>query len=130
MNNIYFIAAFWFLAAVLSTVIANRLKISMALMEIIIGAAIGFIAFKMNLTANLALNDDWLKFCTGLGAIMLTFLSGAELNPDIMRKKIKKEAANNDYWIFNSFIFFKSRSIYVYPCTGSSSSYLFVTLRR
>ena len=90
MNNIYFIAAFWFLAAVLSTIIANRLKISMALMEIIIGAAIGFIAFKLNFTSKLALNDDWLKFCTGLGAIMLTFLSGAELNPDIMRSKIKE----------------------------------------
>ena len=90
MNNIYFIAAFWFLAAVLSTIIANRLKISMALMEIIIGAIIGFVAFKVNFTDKLLLNDDWLKFCSGLGAIMLTFLSGAELNPDIMRSKIKE----------------------------------------
>ena len=90
MNNIYLLAAFWFLAAVISTIIANRLKISMALMEIIIGATIGFVAFKLNYTDKLALNDDWLKFCTGVGAIMLTFLSGAELNPDIMRTKLKE----------------------------------------
>jgi hypothetical protein len=41
MSQIYFIAAFWFFAALLSTIIANRLKISMALMEIIIGEFIG-----------------------------------------------------------------------------------------
>jgi hypothetical protein len=36
MINIYIAAAFWFLSALISTVIANRLKISNALMEIII----------------------------------------------------------------------------------------------
>jgi len=88
--SIYLTAAFWFLAALLSTIIANRLKISMALMEIIIGAFIGFAAFKLNLTDALSLNADWLKFCTGIAAIMLTFLSGAELNPDVMKPKIKE----------------------------------------
>ena len=34
MISIYSLAAFWLFAAVLSTIIANRLKISMALMEI------------------------------------------------------------------------------------------------
>ena len=50
MNSIYFLAALWFLAAVLSTIVANKLKISIALMEIIIGATIGFVAFKLNYT--------------------------------------------------------------------------------
>jgi glutathione-regulated potassium-efflux system ancillary protein KefC len=90
MLSIYFLAAFLFLAAVLSTILANRLKISMALMEIIVGAAIGYAAFKLNFTAQLSLNADWLKFCTGVGAIMLTFLAGAELNPDVMKSKIKE----------------------------------------
>jgi Kef-type K+ transport system membrane component KefB len=90
MNSIYFLAAFWFLAAVLSTILANRIKISMALMEIIVGAAIGYAAFQLNFTEQLSLNADWLKFCTGVGAIMLTFLAGAELNPDVMKSKIKE----------------------------------------
>ena len=90
MNSIYFLAALWFLAAVLSTIVANKLKISIALMEIIIGATIGFVAFKLNYTEELSLNADWLKFLTGMGAILLTFLSGAELNPDIMKAKIKE----------------------------------------
>jgi Kef-type K+ transport system membrane component KefB len=90
MNTIYFLAAFWFLAAVLSTILANRIKISMALMEIIVGAAIGYAAFQLHFTEQLSLNADWLKFCTGVGAIMLTFLAGAELNPDVMKSKIKE----------------------------------------
>ncbi len=90
MINIYIVAAFWFLAALVSTIIANRLKISMALMEIIIGAAIGFIAFKAGFSQKLALDADWMKLIAGLAAIMLTFLSGAELNPDSLKTKFKE----------------------------------------
>jgi len=90
METIYFVAAFWFFAAVLSTVLANRLKISIALMEIIVGAIIGFAAYELGYFDKLSLNADWLKFCTGVGAILLTFLAGAELNPDAMRCKIKE----------------------------------------
>jgi len=90
MINVYVVAAFWFLAALLSTIIANRLKISMALMEIIIGATIGFIAFKTGFSDKLALDADWMKLIAGLAAIMLTFLSGAELNPDSLKTKFKE----------------------------------------
>jgi glutathione-regulated potassium-efflux system ancillary protein KefC len=90
MINIYLVAAFWFLSALISTIIANRLKISNALMEIIIGACIGFIAFKTGFTNRLALDADLLKFIAGIAAIMLTFLSGAELNPDSLRSKFRE----------------------------------------
>ncbi len=90
MENIYLVAAFWFFAAVLSTILANRLKISIALMEIIVGATAGYAAYNLHLTDNLSLNADWLKFCTGVGAILLTFLAGAELNPDVMKSKVKE----------------------------------------
>lgn len=90
MESIYLVAAFWFFAAVLSTSLANRLKISIALMEIIVGTVIGFAAFQLGYFDKLALNADWMKFCTGLGAMLLTFLAGAELNPDVMKSKIKE----------------------------------------
>jgi Kef-type K+ transport system membrane component KefB len=90
METIYLVAAFWFFAAVLSTVLANRLKISIALMEIMVGAIVGFAAFQLGYFDNLSLNAEWMKFCTGLGAILLTFLAGAELNPDAMKAKIKE----------------------------------------
>jgi len=90
METIYLVAAVWFFAAVLSTTFANRLKISIALMEIIVGSIIGFAAFHLGYFDKLSLNADWMKFCTGLGAMLLTFLAGAELNPDVMKSKIKE----------------------------------------
>ncbi len=90
MEKIYLVAAFWFFAAVLSTILANRLKISIALMEIMVGAVAGFAAFQLGYFDNLSLNADWMKFCTGVGAVLLTFLAGAELNPDAMKTKIKE----------------------------------------
>jgi glutathione-regulated potassium-efflux system ancillary protein KefC len=90
MITIYIVAAFWFFSALISTVIANRLKISNALMEIIIGAIIGFIAFKSGFFDKLTLNADWMKFIAGLAAIMLTFLAGSELNPDSLKSKFKE----------------------------------------
>lgn len=90
MEIIYLVASFWFFAAVLSTTFANRLKISIALMEIIVGTIIGFAAFRFGYFDKLSLNADWMKFCTGLGAMLLTFLAGAELNPDVMKSKIKE----------------------------------------
>ncbi len=88
MDSIYLLAAFWFFAAVLSTILANRLKISIALVEIIVGTIIGFAAFQLGYFDRLSLHADWLKFLTGVGAILLTFLAGAELNPDAMKSKI------------------------------------------
>jgi Kef-type K+ transport system membrane component KefB len=104
MLNIYLVAAFWFLSAILSTVIANRLKISIALIEIIIGAIIGFIAFKINLTDKLSLNVDWMKFLTGIAAVMLTFLAGSELNPDSLKSKFKEITIVGLVGFFSPFI--------------------------
>ncbi|HBI47418.1 MAG TPA: potassium transporter Kef [Smithella sp.] len=104
MESIYLLASFWFFAAVLSTILANRLKISIALMEIMVGAVIGYAAFNLNFTDKLSLNADWLKFCTGIGAILLTFLAGAELNPDAMKSKIKEVSVIGLIGFFAPFI--------------------------
>ena len=90
MLTIYLVAAFWFLSALISTVLANRLKISNALMEIIIGAIVGFLALKTGFIDKLALDADWMKFIAGVAAIMLTFLAGSELNPDSLKSKFKE----------------------------------------
>jgi glutathione-regulated potassium-efflux system ancillary protein KefC len=90
MLTIYLVAAFWFLSALISTVLANRLKISNALMEIIIGAIVGFLALKTGFIDKLALDADWMKFIAGVAAIMLTFLAGSELNPNSLKSKFKE----------------------------------------
>ncbi len=104
MQTIYLVAAFWFFAAVVSTAFANRLKISIALMEIIVGTIIGFAALGLDHFDTLSLNADWMRFCTGLGAMLLTFLAGAELNPDVMKSKLKEVSVIGLIGFFAPFI--------------------------
>ncbi|MDQ5988114.1 MAG: Glutathione-regulated potassium-efflux system protein KefB [Syntrophus sp. SKADARSKE-3] len=113
METIYFIAAFWFLAAVFATVLANRLKISIALMEIMVGSVVGYAAFKLGYLDKIALQADWMKFCTGLGAMLLTFLAGAELNPEVMKAKIKEVSLIGLIGFFAPFIGCSLISFYI-----------------
>ena len=84
------IAAVWLALALLSTVLAYRLKISMALMEICIGAIAGFIATQYIGPDVMHANADWLVFIASSGAVLLTFLAGAELDPAALKSKRKE----------------------------------------
>ena len=90
MFETYLTAAIWLGLAILATILASRLKISMALMEIIIGAVAGYIVARYFSESALSPNADWLKFVAGAGSILLTFLAGAELDPESFRTKIKE----------------------------------------
>ena len=90
MLDIYIIATVWLALAVLSTILANRLKISMALMEICVGALAGYIASRFFDPDILKPNSEWMKFIAGSGAVLLTFLAGAELDPVSLKAKAKE----------------------------------------
>jgi len=83
-------ATFWLALAVISTILANRLKISMALMEICVGAVAGYVATQFVGIDAIHVNSEWLKFIAASGAVVLTFLAGAELDPVSLRKKLKE----------------------------------------
>jgi glutathione-regulated potassium-efflux system ancillary protein KefC len=90
MENIFTIAAVWLGLAVLATVIAYHLKISIALIEICIGVIAAAIANHFFGQNSLGNNLEWLRFLASTGAVMLTFLAGAELDPKVISSK-KKE---------------------------------------
>ncbi|MBI2252362.1 MAG: cation:proton antiporter, partial [Armatimonadetes bacterium] len=90
MEKIYFIAAIWLSLAVLSTIIAYHLKISVALVEICIGTLAAATANKFFGNNSLGGNLEWIKFLASAGAIFLTFLAGAELDPKIIKIKWKE----------------------------------------
>lgn len=77
-DNVWFISATWIGLALLSSLISIRIGISVALVEIVIGA------FGGNLLGIAA--NDWISYLAGVGAILLTFLAGAELDPAVVRK--------------------------------------------
>ncbi|MEO0304712.1 MAG: cation:proton antiporter, partial [candidate division WOR-3 bacterium] len=90
MENIFIIASIWLCLAVISAIIAYHLKISIALVEICIGILAAFFSNKF-LGSELVGNDqEWLKFLASTGSIFLTFLAGAELDPKVIKVKLKE----------------------------------------
>lgn len=90
MEGIFTIAAIWLGLAVLSTVIAYHLKMSIALIEICVGVIAATVANYFFGQNALGSNQEWLRFLATTGAILLTFLAGAELDPKVIASK-KKE---------------------------------------
>jgi len=90
MTEAFTLAAFWLALAVLATILANHLHVSMALVEICIGIAAGAVAEHYFGPDSLGANVDWLRFFAAMGAVVLTFLAGAELEPSVLRSKWKR----------------------------------------
>ena len=84
------IAAIWLALALISTILAYKLKISMALVEICVGALAGFLATQYIGPDAMHANEDWLVFIASSGAILLTFLAGSELDPVSLKTKTKE----------------------------------------
>jgi glutathione-regulated potassium-efflux system ancillary protein KefC len=87
MENAFAIAALWYGLALVATFLASRLKVSGALMEIIVGIAAAAILSAVFGGDAMGANLPWLKFLATTGAVVLTFLAGAELEPSVMRRK-------------------------------------------
>jgi glutathione-regulated potassium-efflux system ancillary protein KefC len=88
MEHIFAIAALWLGLAVISAVIAYHLRVSIALVEICVGVFVAAIAGYFGKFDTLGSNQEWLRFLAASGAVLLTFLAGAELEPDVIRKKL------------------------------------------
>ncbi|MBU1494640.1 MAG: cation:proton antiporter [Actinobacteria bacterium] len=84
------IAAVWLGLAVVSAIIAYHLRISIALVEICVGVATGAVAAAIGVTDRLGADGEWLRFLASSGAVLLTFLAGAELDPVVMRVKLRE----------------------------------------
>ncbi len=87
MMNTWALAALWVGLALIATLLAIWFKISTALSEIVVGTAAQLVAVAFFAGAGLAGNTEWIKFLAGTGAIVLTFLAGAELDPVIFKTK-------------------------------------------
>jgi Kef-type K+ transport system membrane component KefB len=87
MYQTFAIAAGWVGLALIATFLATRLKISGALMEITVGVAAGAVVTHFLGPDALGAKLPWLTFVASTGAVMLTFLAGAELDPGTMRAR-------------------------------------------
>ena len=88
MQQLFAIAALWLALAVVAAIIANRLRIAIALVEICVGVVVAAIATHFGWFARLGSDQQWLRFLASTGAVLLTFLAGAELDPAVIRTKL------------------------------------------
>jgi Kef-type K+ transport system membrane component KefB len=76
------VAALWVGMALLATLISIRIGISVALVEILVGAAGGNL-LELQTTA-------WIDFLATVGSVLLTFLAGAEIDLVVLRIRWKE----------------------------------------
>lgn len=77
-DNVWLISALWLALALAASLISIRIALSVALAEIIIGTIAGN-TIGLPITA-------WINYLAGIGAILLTFLAGAEIDPVVIKK--------------------------------------------
>jgi Kef-type K+ transport system membrane component KefB len=93
MTSVWTLAALWFGLALFASLCATYLRVSTALAEIIVGTGAQWVLGLFFGAAVLGADEPWIKFLSGAGAIMLTFLAGAELDPVVFRQKWKEATA-------------------------------------
>ena len=90
MQQVWFSAALWLILALIATLLSIWFRISTALSEIVVGTVAQLIIGALIGTEVLGAKSAWVSFLAGTGAIVLTFLAGAELDPAIFRTKWKE----------------------------------------
>jgi Kef-type K+ transport system membrane component KefB len=70
------------LLILLASMVSVKIGLSVALVEIVFGVLAGnFLGIH---------STGWIDFLAGFAGIVLTFLAGAEVDPDLMREKFKE----------------------------------------
>jgi len=87
------LAALWLGLALIATLVSIWLRVATALSEIVVGTIAQLLIGALVGTAVLGGDQGWIKFLSGTGAIVLTFLAGAELDPEVFRRKWKEATA-------------------------------------
>jgi Kef-type K+ transport system membrane component KefB len=81
-ENVWFVAAAWMALALVASLISIWTGISVALIEILVGVVAGNFL-------HLQANTDWINFLALLGSGVLTFLAGAEIDPESLKANLR-----------------------------------------
>ena len=92
MTHVWSLAALWLGLALVATLLSIWLGVATALSEIVVGTVAQLLIGAFVGTALLGTNEPWITFLSGMGAIVLTFLAGAELDPVVLRTRWRETA--------------------------------------
>ena len=88
MESVFISATFWLALAIASALLASSLRISIALVEICVGVLAATTMEPFGMEHLLDANSEWVRFLAASGAVVLTFLAGAELDPEVVKTKL------------------------------------------
>jgi len=91
MEQVWYTAAAWIGVALLASLISIRLGISVALVEIFLGCIAGNLGTAFGWT--IFKPTPWINFLAGFASVVLTFLAGAEIEPEAFRRLWKPSLA-------------------------------------
>jgi len=92
MSEVWGLAALWVGLALVATLLSIWFRIATALSEIVVGTVAQLVIGAL-IGTTMGADQPWIKFLSGTGAIVLTFLAGAELDPVVFRAKWKEATA-------------------------------------
>jgi Kef-type K+ transport system membrane component KefB len=104
MSNTWALSALWLGLALAATLLAIWFKISTALSEIVVGTVAQLVIGAFLAHGGLLGNTQWITFLAGTGAIVLTFLAGAELDPVIFKTKWREASVIGLAGFFGPFL--------------------------
>jgi len=104
MANAWVLSAVWVGLALFATLLAIWFKIATALSEIVVGTVAQLVIGAFLGTGGLLGNTQWITYLAGTGAIVLTFLAGAELEPAIFKTKWRESLAVGLAGFFGPFL--------------------------
>jgi Kef-type K+ transport system membrane component KefB len=90
MGDILGLAFVWLGLALVATLLAIWLRIATAMSEIIVGTVAQLLIGALVGGAALGTDQSWIRFLASTGALLLTFLAGAELDMDVFRSRWKE----------------------------------------
>jgi Kef-type K+ transport system membrane component KefB len=93
VTEIWALAALWLGLALVATLVSIWLRVATALSEIVVGTIAQLFIGALVGTSVLGADQTWIRFLSGTGAIVLTFLAGAELDPVVFRRNWKEAVA-------------------------------------
>src|SRR5580658_5437868 len=93
MAHVWGLAALWLGLALAATLLSTWLKVATALSEIVVGTIAQLVIGVVVGQSVLGTGESWITFLSGAGAIVLTFLAGAELDPTVLKTRLKEVSA-------------------------------------
>jgi Kef-type K+ transport system membrane component KefB len=121
MTEVWFLAALWLGLALIATLLSIWFRVATALSEIIVGTVAQLIIGALVGSAVLGTKEPWIVFLSGTGAIVLTFLAGAELDPVVFKARWKEATAIGIIAFLTPFLGCAAVAYWVLHWTSSAS---------